>query len=169
VVLEDLAEFFHSFEGMYDGFKTRAQSVYRLLQQPGSAFVVVSSPEPPALREAGYFLRRLARDGMPTAGVVVNRVTVAPQGPLGATDPARVTEVAAGLDHADDVERATAELLDLALAAREVAARQHQAITAAMRGLDHGPLVQVPLADSDVHDIDGLRWVAGRLVGADVA
>jgi anion-transporting ArsA/GET3 family ATPase len=169
VVLEDLAEFFHSFEGMYDGFKTRAQSVYRLLQQPGSAFVVVSSPEPPALREAGYFLRRLARDGMPTAGVVVNRVTVAPQGRLGTMDPARVTEVAAGLDHDDDIERATAELLDLALAAREVAARQHQAITAAMRGLDHGPLVQVPLADSDVHDIDGLRWVAGRLVGADVA
>jgi len=169
VVLEDLAEFFHSFEGMYDGFKTRAQSVYRLLQQPGSAFVVVSSPEPPALREAGYFLHRLARDGMPTAGVVVNRVTEAPPAPLGTADPARVAEVAAGLDRDDDVERATAELLDLALDAREVAVRQHQAITAAMHGLDPGPLVRVPLADSDVHDIDGLRWVADRLVGADVA
>jgi len=166
VVLEDLAEFFQSFEGMYDGFKTRAQSVYRLLQQPGSAFVVVSSPEPPALREAGYFVRRLARDGMPTAGVVVNRVTVAPPGALGAMDPARVAEVAAGLDRDDDVERATAELLDLALDAREVAARQHQAMTAAMHGLDPGPLVKVPLADSDVHDVDGLRWVADRLVGA---
>jgi len=166
VVLEDLAEFFQSFEGMYDGFKTRAQSVYRLLQQPGSAFVVVSSPEPPALREAGYFVRRLARDGMPTAGVVVNRVTVAPPGALGAMDPARVAEVAAGLDRNDDVERATAELLDLALDAREVAARQHQAMTAAMHGLDPGPLVKVPLADSDVHDVDGLRWVAHRLVGA---
>lgn len=168
-VLEDLAEFFQSFEGMYEGFKTRAQSVYRLLQQPGSAFVVVSSPEPPALREAGYFLRRLARDGMPTAGVVVNRVTVAPPGALGTMDPARVAEVAGGLDRDDDVERATAELLELALDAREVAARQHHAINAAMRGLDPGPLVQVPLADSDVHDVDGLRWVADRLVGAAAA
>lgn len=169
VVLEDLAEFFQSFEGMYEGFKTRAQSVYRLLQQPGSAFVVVSSPEPPALREAGYFLRRLARDGMPTAGVVVNRVTVAPPGALGTMDPARVAEVAGGLDRDDDVERATAELLELALDAREVAARQHHAISAAMRGLDPGPLVQVPLADSDVHDVEGLRWVADRLVGAAAA
>jgi anion-transporting ArsA/GET3 family ATPase len=166
VVLEDLADFFQSFEGMYEGFKGRAQSVYRLLQQPGSAFVVVSSPEPPALREAGFFLRRLARDGMPTAGVVVNRVTVAPPGALGTMDRARVTEVAAGLDRDDDVERATADLLDLALDAREVAARQHQAIAAAMHGLDPGTLVRVPLADSDVHDVEGLRWMAGRLVGS---
>jgi anion-transporting ArsA/GET3 family ATPase len=166
VVLEDLADFFQSFEGMYEGFKGRAQSVYRLLQQPGSAFVVVSSPEQPALREAGFFLRRLARDGMPTAGVVVNRVTVAPPGALGTMDRARVTEVAAGLDRDDDVERATAELLDLALDAREVAARQHQAIAAAMHGLDPGTLVRVPLAHSDVHDVEGLRWVAGRLVGS---
>ena len=56
--------------------------MYHLLQQPGSAFVVVSSAEPPALREAGYFMRRLERDGMPMAGVVVNRVTLPPGGRL---------------------------------------------------------------------------------------
>ncbi|MBA2530253.1 MAG: ArsA family ATPase, partial [Euzebyales bacterium] len=79
-VLTDLAEFFQSFEGMYEGFKDRAQSVYRLLQSPTSAFVVVATPEDPALREARYFLQRLASDGMPTAGLVVNRVTPAAAG-----------------------------------------------------------------------------------------
>src|SRR5690606_34159340 len=40
-VLDDLAEFFQSFEGMYEGFKQRAQAVYRLLQSGDTAFVVV--------------------------------------------------------------------------------------------------------------------------------
>jgi anion-transporting ArsA/GET3 family ATPase len=81
-VLEDLAAFFQSFEGMYEGFKQRAQAVYKLLADRRSAFVVVSTPETPALRAARNFLQRLAQDGMPTAGVVVNRVAPAGKLPL---------------------------------------------------------------------------------------
>jgi anion-transporting ArsA/GET3 family ATPase len=164
-VLEDLADFFQSFEGMYEGFKDRAQAVYRLLQQPGSAFVVVSSPEPPALREAGYFLKRLARDGMPTAGVVVNRVTVPPEGHAGALDREAVAAATADLDAGDDVERAVAGMLRLALDARRVSARQRGAINAAFHGIPVQVMVEVPLADGDVHDVDGLRWIAGHLCG----
>jgi len=164
-VLEDLADFFQSFEGMYEGFKDRAQAVYRLLQQPASAFVVVSSPEPPALREAGYFLKRLARDGMPTAGVVVNRVTVPPEGHAGALDRDAVAAATADLDAGDDVERAVAGMLRLALDARRVAERQQGAINAAFHGIPVRVMVEVPLADGDVHDVDGLRWIAGHLCG----
>lgn len=165
-VLEDLAEFFQSFEGMYEGFKQRAQAVYHLLQQPTSAFVVVSSPEPPALREAGYFLRRLARDGMPTAGVVVNRVTEPPGGRLAAIDETALARAADRLDDTDDAGRATAGMLRLAVDARHVAARQRQAVDAAFRGLDTRRLVEVPLAAGDVHDLTGLAWVGRHLVGA---
>ncbi|HSK96702.1 MAG TPA: ArsA family ATPase [Euzebyales bacterium] len=164
-VLADLADFFQSFEGMYEGFKERAQAVYRLLQHPASAFVVVSSPEPPALREAGFFLRRLARDGMPTAGVVVNRVTLAPEGKVGTVDVRQLTSAAAALCDGDDVDRAVAGMLRLAVDARRVAARQRLAIDAAFHGTAPRVLVEVPLADSDVHDVDGLRWVAGHLTG----
>ena len=163
-VLEDLAEFFQSFEGMYEGFKDRAQAVYHLLRRPGSAFVVVSTAEPPALREAGYFLRRLERDGMPTAGVVVNRVTLPPGGRLASVERAHLAEAADALDTEDDVERATAALLRLALDARDIAARQGRAINAAFRGLHPRRLVEVPLAPGDVHDVDGLRWVAEQLI-----
>lgn len=165
-VLEDLADFFQSFEGMYEGFKDRAQAVYRLLQQPASAFVVVSSPEPPALREAGYFLKRLARDGMPTAGVVVNRVTVPPEGHAGVLDRDAVAAATADLDAGDDVERAVAGMLRLALDARRVAERQRRAINAAFRGIPVKVMVEVPLADGDVHDVDGLRWIADHLCGS---
>lgn len=164
-VLEDLADFFRSFEGMYDGFKDRAQAVYRQLQQPTSAFVVVTSPEPPALREAGYFLRRLGRDGMPTAGVVVNRVTRAPDGPAGMLTAPAVAAATFELDAGDDTARAVAGMLRLALDARRVATRQRHAIDAALRSIRVGAQVDVPLADGDVHDVDSLRWVADHLAG----
>jgi anion-transporting ArsA/GET3 family ATPase len=168
-VLADLADFFQSFEGMYEGFKDRAGAVYRLLQHPASAFVVVSSPEPPALREAGFFLRRLARDGMPTAGVVVNRVTFPPEGHVGTVDAQFLAAAAADLEDGDDVERAMAGMLHLALDARRVAARQRLAIDAALRSTSPRVLVEVPLADSDVHDVEGLRWIADHLVGTAAA
>jgi anion-transporting ArsA/GET3 family ATPase len=168
-VLADLADFFQSFEGMYEGFKDRAGAVYRLLQHPASAFVVVSSPEPPALREASFFLRRLARDGMPTAGVVVNRVTFPPEGQIGTVDAQLLAAAASDLDDGDDIERAMAGMLRLALDARRVAARQRLAIAAALRSTSPRVLVEVPLADSDVHDVEGLRWIADHLVGATAA
>jgi anion-transporting ArsA/GET3 family ATPase len=73
-LLDDLAEFFRQFEGMYEGFKERAEQVLELLRHPDSRFVVVTSPEPPPLREARFFLERLQQEGLHPAGLVVNRI-----------------------------------------------------------------------------------------------
>ncbi|HVM21154.1 MAG TPA: ArsA-related P-loop ATPase [Egibacteraceae bacterium] len=164
-VLSDLAEFFQSFEGMYDGFKQRAQAVYRLLQSPSSAFVVVASPEEPALREARYFLQRLAQDGMPTAGLVVNRVTLPPPGALESLSPQEARAAAARLDDGVDAG-VVAELLRLHADRLGVTKRERRAIAAAMHGINPRVLVEVPLMDSDVHDLDDLRAIATHLVGA---
>jgi hypothetical protein len=59
---------------MFGGFRTRADATYRLLQAPGTAFLVVAAPERDALREAAYFVERLADEDMPLAGLVLNRV-----------------------------------------------------------------------------------------------
>jgi anion-transporting ArsA/GET3 family ATPase len=162
-VLDDLADFFQSFEGMYSGFKDRAQSVYHLLASPESAFVVVASPEPPALREARYFLQRLEQDGMPTAGLVVNRVTPGPQGDLADLDDARVATAAAALDGGGSAETAAAALLRLHLDRVEVTRREQRAITAALQGIDPRALVEVPRLGGDVHDLDGLARVGAHL------
>jgi anion-transporting ArsA/GET3 family ATPase len=61
-LLEDLASFFRNFEGMYQGFKERAEEVLALLQRPSSRFVVVTSPEPPPAAR-GQVLPRTARAG----------------------------------------------------------------------------------------------------------
>lgn len=73
-LLRDVQTFVAAMDTMFGGFRTRADATYRLLQAPGTAFLVVASPERDALREAAYFVERLAADDMPLAGLVLNRV-----------------------------------------------------------------------------------------------
>ncbi|MCA6092224.1 ArsA family ATPase [Streptomyces sp. SCA3-4] len=73
-LLRDVQTFVAAMDTMFGGFRTRADATYRLLQAPGTAFVVVAAPERDALREAAYFVERLAAERMPLAGLVLNRV-----------------------------------------------------------------------------------------------
>ncbi|WP_370416777.1 ArsA family ATPase [Streptomyces fradiae] len=72
--LKDVQTFVAAMDTMFGGFRTRADATYRLLQAPGTAFLVVATPERDALREAAYFVERLAAEEMPLAGIVLNRV-----------------------------------------------------------------------------------------------
>jgi anion-transporting ArsA/GET3 family ATPase len=164
-VLDDLADFFQSFEGMYEGFKSRAQKVYRLLQSPQSAFVVVASPEPAALREARYFLQRLAQEGMPTAGLVVNRMSMPPHA-LEGIEPAAAAAAIARLGAGKADERTVAVLLELHAERRERARREQRAIGAALHGVDPRALIEVPLLPTDVHDAGALLRLGEWMIGA---
>ena len=164
-VLEDLGEFFQSFEGMYEGFKARASEVYRLLASPGSAFVVVASPEPPALREARYFLHRLEQDGMPTAGLVVNRLTPPPPPSLAALTTQQAREAAASLADGDDDDRAVAALLRLHADRAELTVRERRAVAAALQGTTPRRVVEVPRLRPEVHDVEALREVGTHVHG----
>lgn len=73
-LLSDVQTFVAAMDTMFGGFRTRADATYRLLQAPGTAFLVVAAPERDALREAAYFVERLAAEDMPLAGLVLNRV-----------------------------------------------------------------------------------------------
>ncbi|GAA3014212.1 ArsA family ATPase [Streptomyces fulvorobeus] len=72
--LQDVQTFVSAMDSMFGGFRTRADATYKLLQAPGTAFLVVATPERDALREAAYFVERLAAEQMPLAGLVLNRV-----------------------------------------------------------------------------------------------
>ncbi|MEV8604040.1 ArsA family ATPase [Streptomyces griseoviridis] len=73
-LLKDVQTFIAAMDSMFGGFRTRADATYKLLQAPGTAFLVVAAPERDALREAAYFVERLAAERMPFAGLVLNRV-----------------------------------------------------------------------------------------------
>jgi anion-transporting ArsA/GET3 family ATPase len=168
-VLEDLGYFFQAMDGMYGGFKERATATYKLLQSPSSAFVVVATPEPPALREARYFLQRLQQDGMPTAGLVVNRVTPEPAGLLSRLDRSGLRRAQNRLDEDSETDRAVAALMELAVDSRDVAQRQRRAVRAALHGVEVEALVEVPQFPTDVHDLVDLDRIGRQLTaGHDV-
>ena len=73
-LLADVQTFVAALDTMFGGFRERADVTYALLKEPATAFVVVAAPERDALREAAYFVDRLESEGMPLAGVVVNRM-----------------------------------------------------------------------------------------------
>src|SRR5881227_1617815 len=72
--LKDLSLFVASLETMFGGFRERADETYQLLKEEGTSFVVVAVPERDALREAAYFVERLAAERMPLAMLALNRV-----------------------------------------------------------------------------------------------
>jgi anion-transporting ArsA/GET3 family ATPase len=162
-LLQDLADFFRNFEGMYDGFKERAEQVLHLLQEPGSRFVVVTSPEPPPLRAAHVLVERLQQEGLHAAALVVNRIR--PEAPRDPSDAAIERAVAAlGADDAtDDESRGVAGALALLSDIRNLAARQRRDVQAALFGLDVRAVVEVPLLSGDVHDLAGLGQIADTL------
>ncbi len=154
-LLEDLADFFGNFEGMYEGFKERADAVLVLLRQPTSMFVVVASPQPPPLREARYFLDRLEQEGLHAAGVVINRMHPMP---AGEDDPIALRTMAQGVQ--DPAARGAVELLADTAALAE---RERRDVDAALFGQVPRALVEVPMLRRDVHDLDGLQTVADHL------
>src|SRR6266536_753767 len=119
---------------MYDGFKDRARRVYDLLKHPGTAFVVVATPDQAALREAVSFAGRLADDAMPLGALVVNRIHRA----------APIPQVPG------------AALERLAASERERVAE----LASAVQGVG---VVEVPLLADDVHDLAGLRRLGEHL------
>jgi anion-transporting ArsA/GET3 family ATPase len=164
-VLKDLSQFVASLETMFGGFRERAEQTYQLLKAPGTAFVVVASPEPDALREASFFVERLQQDEMPLAGVVLNRMRVTKVG----LSAARAAEAAERLAESPDQSKAvrlTAAAL-LMHAENDDAARYDRSMMARF-GAAHPDVAQqqVPALATDVHDLVSLRAVGNALAGA---
>ncbi|MEX2291412.1 MAG: ArsA family ATPase [Mycobacteriales bacterium] len=159
-VLQDVSQFVAALETMFGGFRERAQATYDLLKAPGTAFVVVAAPERDALREAAYFVERLAQEQMPLAGLVVNRVhrsgsaCLTTERALGA---AQALEESGGHELAAAVLRLHAERRTLAARER----RLQERFSGAHPGV---PVVEVAALPGDVHDLNGLR-----AIGADLA
>lgn len=124
--LKDVQTFVAAMDTMFGGFRTRADATYKLLQAPGTAFLVVATPERDALREAAYFVERLAAEEMPLAGLVLNRVHGSAAARLSAEraraaaenlDEGRIVDQGAGKTDRGGSPATEPELSDLATAA----------------------------------------------------
>lgn len=158
-VLRDIQTFVAALDTMFGGFRERADVTYRLLQAPGTSFVVVAAPEADALREASYFVDRLDSERMPLSGLVLNRVH---DTATGSPSAERSIAAAETLTEAK-VHPLTAQLLRLHAERAQVAARE-KALTLRFTGAHPAvPVARVPAHAQDVHDLGGLRQVGNDL------
>ncbi|GAA3386938.1 ArsA family ATPase [Cryptosporangium minutisporangium] len=159
-LLDDVSTFVAALDSMFGGFRERAQRTYDLLKTPGTAFVVVAAPEPDAVREASYFADRLLAEGMPLAGLVLNRVHATEVPGLSAAE---------ALTAAEELERTdgssvTAEVLRLHAGLSRLVERERRIAAGFTTAHPEVPVVEVPAEAEDVHDLDGLRRVGAALV-----
>ena len=157
--LKDLSLFVSSLETMFGGFRDRAENTYRLLKEPGTAFVVVAVPERDALREATYFVDRLEADQMPLAGLVLNRVHASAAPSLSVE---RSLADAEGLDESGE-SPLTASVLRIHAERLAAATRDTRMGERFRSAHPQVPVVRVAAQAGDVHDLDGLRVIGSEL------
>lgn len=156
-LLGDLAAFVGAVDTMFGGFRERAEATYALLKDPGTAFVVVAAPERDALREASFFVDRLAQDGMPIAGLVLNRVQQVRAPEL------TVEEAMAGAHRLESEDPHTAALLRMHADRLRNAERQERLARRFTAAHPDVPVTEVYALAEDVHDLEGLREVGSLL------
>ncbi len=148
-LISDLSTFFQLLGDMTNDFSQRAAQVETLLRADSTAFLLVTSAAREPIDEAIWFAERLQTDGLPFAGVVVNRVH---HDLLGDRAPR-------------EVRRSLARVLPPGLAVRvaenfrdyHVLAQRDDHNLARLAGqLDELRLLLVPQLDDDVHDVAGL-------------
>jgi len=159
-VLKDVQTFVSALDTMFGGFRERADYTYRLLRAPGTAFLVIAAPEPDALREASYFVERLAQEGMPLAGLVLNRVHRSPAARLSAPRSLAAAETLQAADGEDGNYRAlTVATLRLHADRMQQSAVERRVAEHFTTAHPHVPVAEVPAQPDDVHDLAGLAAV----------
>jgi len=164
-MLADASAFVQAFDTMFGGFRERATATYELLRAPGTQFVVIATPEADAVREAAYFVDRLATESMPLAGLVLNRTH-----PVLADLPAaRAETVAETLERAgptaDSVGPLAAAVLRLHADRVALAQRERRLLARFRRAHPAVAVVTVPALAVDVHDLPELRRIGRLLAG----
>lgn len=159
-VLRDAQTFITAFDTMFGGFRERAEATYRLLQAPGTSFLVVAAPEPDALREASYFVERLDEERMPLAGLILNRVHSSPGTKLSAARSLAAAETLEGMtgDYA-----VAAAALRLHAERMNLGERERRVSGAFMSAHPAVPVAEIMALPTDVHDLAGLRRIGESL------
>jgi len=72
--LMDVVEFIRAFAPLFEGFRSRAGQVRKLLQAEGTRFLLVAGPGPDRVPDAMFFLRKLKESGHHLGPILVNQV-----------------------------------------------------------------------------------------------
>ena len=154
-IVQDAVAFFQAFEGMEEGFRVRAGAVRRLLADPLTAYVVVTTARPDAVAEASFFAEKLTERHVAPAALVVNRI----HPHFGEPGPDRDGEGDRADRFSGPLGALEANLADL----NEVARSEDGSYAALAAQVAPAVVGRIPLFGADVHDLDGLKRTADVL------
>jgi anion-transporting ArsA/GET3 family ATPase len=161
-MLSDAADFVQSLDATFGGFREKADRTYALLKRRGTQFVVVSAAEPDALREASFFVDRLSQEGMPLAGLVLNRTH-----PMLCSLPVERAIDGTETLKAREADSASSELSEAVLrihADRGQTAKREVRLLSRFTGANPNvPVIGVPSLPFDVSDLEALRALADQI------
>jgi len=159
-MLSDAATFVQSLDSTFGGFREKADRTYELLKRRGTQFVVVSAAEPDALREAAFFVDRLSAEGMPLAGLILNRTHPM----LNSISVERAVDAAEYLESEPGEELASA-VLRIHADRGQTAKREVRLLSRFTGANPHVRVVGVPSLPFDVSDMVALQAIADQITG----
>ncbi len=163
-LLSDIGSFVQSLEATFGGWREKADRTYSLLKRRGTQFVVVSAAEPDALREASFFVDRLSQEGMPLAGLVLNRThPMLCSLPVERAIDGTETLEAARTDAADGAASLAAAVLRIHADRGQTAKREVRLLSRFTGANPHVPVIGVPSLPFDVSDLEALRALADQI------
>jgi anion-transporting ArsA/GET3 family ATPase len=154
-VVDDVVAFFRAFEGMDQGFRSRAEEMTARLTDPGTAFLLVSSPRRDSLEEAMFFADKLGESHLAVEALVLNRMH--PGFGDGSADADR--QMAATLGQQSPLGRLYANRA----AFRTMAEGEDRQVRDLAGRVSPAVVARVPFLPGDVHDLEGLRAVRAHL------
>ncbi|MCW5835166.1 MAG: ArsA family ATPase [Labilithrix sp.] len=172
---KDLSDFLRAFSGMFGGMRAHAEAVRELLSSDRSAFVLVTSPEPAALAEAGFFQDKITELGLPFAGYVLNRSWAYTRGFVG---PEEIALDPGAAEHERVALKKLSQLADgerwRAQRDRDLLARLRMEAARGAPPRSHpdgfgGAAIATPHLGGAVEDLAGLAELARNLVHLDNA
>jgi anion-transporting ArsA/GET3 family ATPase len=160
--LDDLGAFLLDFRDVLSGFLERAHAVEALLRRPEVGFLLVLSPDVPAVSEALYFSARLRAAQIPLCGFIANRVLEAP-GPI--SEPELRRKLAAAMDGlpAATLDAASQELARTSAYLERLASAQRREIERLRHDAPGIDITTVPLLTHDVSNVESLGRVGDHL------
>lgn len=168
----ELGDFLYHLNKVLVGFQERSQETQALLSGNNTAFVIVTSPDPATVREAGFFHRRLDDFKVKLGGVVVNRVRqVLPEdAPLHASveelTDTLMTLPSSSMYGEKLTQRLAANLLSNAKNFNGLALRDRMTLAELQTEFGEGvDLRTVPMYATDIHSLRGLERVRRDIFG----
>lgn len=166
-LVSDAVDFFRAFEGMEEGFRTRAKEVDRVLKSEETSIILVAAPTRDAIEEAKYFSSKIKEMGLALTGLIVNRALVDFENPRQAHLNTSLEKYRHdNSDNNINEDLAIKVLKEVSERFKQIRARQQKNIEALKLFADLRNVIEIPMLETDVHSLATLTLLAQAIEGA---